>query len=109
MRGRRSVGMLVLAAVAAGVGLAACSSPPGPPAGSVGTVVDRPVPPAIRQVPLTDQRDRTVDLASWAGKTVLLVPFLTLCADICPMTTGNLLQVERALRSDGAAGDVVVV
>ena len=27
----------------------------------------------------------------------MLVPFLTLCHEICPLTTGNLLQVQRAL------------
>jgi len=40
---------------------------------------------------------------------VMVVPFLTLCTDICPLDTGNLLQVKRALLSDGAAGDVRLV
>ena len=58
---------------------------------------------------LTNQHNQTLDLASFAGKTALLVPFLTLCSDICPLTTGNLLQVERSLRADHAANDVAIV
>jgi protein SCO1 len=40
---------------------------------------------------------------------VLLVPFLTLCQDICPLTTGNLLQTEQSLVSDHAASEVQIV
>jgi cytochrome oxidase Cu insertion factor (SCO1/SenC/PrrC family) len=38
-----------------------------------------------------------------------LVPFLTLCSDICPLTTGILLQVEESLRVDKAASRVEIV
>jgi len=37
------------------------------------------------------------------------VPFLTLCTDICPLDTGNLLQVEQALRTAGVASKVQLV
>lgn len=56
-----------------------------------------------------DQSDHQVDLASWPHKTLLVVPFLTLCTDVCPMTTGNLLAVEHSLRADGAASQVQIV
>ena len=36
----------------------------------------------------------------------MVVPFLTLCTDICPLTTGNLLQVEQSLRAAHVAGKV---
>ena len=39
-----------------------------------------------------------MDLNGWAGKAVDVVRFLTLCSGICKKTTGNLLQVEDALR-----------
>ena len=39
----------------------------------------------------------------------MVVPFLTLCTDICPLDTGNLLQVERALSGDGAAANVQLI
>ncbi|HVX21772.1 MAG TPA: SCO family protein [Acidimicrobiales bacterium] len=108
--GRKRTGWRLLATAGLlAVGLAACSSAPAPPDGSAGSVADRPVPAAIRHLPLTDQAGRRVTLASWPGRTVVVVPFLTLCADICPMTTGNLVQVQRALRADGAASAVVLV
>ncbi|HEY2715452.1 MAG TPA: SCO family protein [Solirubrobacterales bacterium] len=74
-----------------------------------GTLIDQKVPAALERIPLTNQRGERVDLASWSGKTVMLVPFLTLCADICPFTTGILLQTERALRVDHAASKVKIV
>jgi protein SCO1/2 len=76
---------------------------------SYGTVISLPVPSALRRLPLTNQHGRRVDLASWPGKTVVLAPFLTLCSDICPLTTGNLVQVERSLRDDHAASHVQIV
>lgn len=91
---------------------AACSSAasaPTPPSASLGAQVNRALPSSIRQLPLTNQHDQTVTLGSWPGKTVLLVPFLTLCSDICPMTTGNLLQVEHTLTVDDAASRVQIV
>ena len=40
---------------------------------------------------------------------MLLVPFLTLCQDICPLTTGNLLEVAHSLRADHVAANVQIV
>jgi protein SCO1/2 len=74
-----------------------------------GTLVDAKVPPRLLRLPLTNQHGQRVTLASWPGRTVMLVPFLTLCSDICPFTTGNLLQVEQALRVDHAASRVQIV
>ncbi len=103
------VGTLVAVVFAAGF-LATCSSAaPSAPSASVGATINRVVPSAIRDLPLTNQAGQSVDLASWQGKTVLLVPFLTLCSDICPMTTGNLLEVERSLHADKALSDVEIV
>jgi protein SCO1/2 len=100
-----AVGLTVGALVGAG-----CSSDtPGPPSAALGTTGVRPVPAAVADLPLTDQHGATVDLASFRGKTVMVVPFLTLCTDICPLDTGNLLQVERALRGDGAAANVQLI
>jgi protein SCO1/2 len=67
------------------------------------------VPAALMHLPLTNQSGKRVSLASWPGRTLLLVPFLTLCQDICPMTTGNLLQVSRTLRADRAGSKVEIV
>ncbi len=88
----------------------ACSSgPPGPPPASSGTTETRTIPATISHEPLVDQDGRTVTLASFRGKTVMVVPFLTLCTDICPLTTGNLLQVEQSLGSAHAASKVQII
>ena len=90
--------------------LAACTTAdPGQPPGSLGTVVDRPLPSSIAHLALTDQHGASVDLASFRGETTLVVPFLTLCTDICPLDTGNLLQVEAALVHARAASRVHLV
>ncbi len=39
----------------------------------------------------------------------MVVPFLTLCTEICPLTTGNLLQVEQSLRAARLANKVEIV
>lgn len=74
-----------------------------------GTLIDQPVPPALDKLPMTNQRGEKVSLGAFKGKTVVLVPFLTLCADICPFTTGILLQVEKALEAAHATGKVEIV
>jgi protein SCO1 len=97
-----------LAAVA--VGLSACSGgPPGAPAASSGTVESRAVPSQISGLALTNQSGQSVTLSDFRGKTVMLVPFLTLCSDICPMTSGNLLQVEHSLEAAHVADKVQIV
>jgi protein SCO1 len=89
---------------------AACaSSPPGPPSASAGTTETRAIPATISHEPLTDQHGKTVTLASFRGKIVMVVPFLTLCTDICPLTTGNLLQVEQSLRGAHVADKVQII
>jgi protein SCO1/2 len=74
-----------------------------------GTLIDQKVPASIQRMPFVNQRGEKLDLASLRGKTVMLVPFLTLCADICPFTTGILLQMEKALKADHAASKVAIV
>ncbi len=93
-----------------GLVVSACAGgPPGPPPATSGIVESRAIPAAITTAPLTDQNGRAVTLASFRGRTVMLVPFLTLCSDICPMTTGNLLQVEHSLQAAHVADRVQVV
>jgi protein SCO1/2 len=69
----------------------------------------RPVPPSIARLPLTDQHGHVVDLAGLHGRTVMIVPFLTLCQEMCPFDTGNLVQVQRALDRAGAGSKVDLV
>jgi len=39
----------------------------------------------------------------------MLVPFLSLCTDICPLDTGNLLQMEKVVRDDHETAKVQIV
>lgn len=67
------------------------------------------MPAAIDDLSLTNQSGQALALSSFRGKTIMLVPFLTLCSDICPMTTGNLLQVEHSLQAAHVGGRVQIV
>ncbi|MGP8005983.1 MAG: SCO family protein [Acidimicrobiales bacterium] len=99
---------LVVAVLAGGAALCACSSGPavpGPPSPSLGVVQDRAVP----SIPLVDQHGTPTTLASFRGRTVVLAPMLTLCAEECPLTTENLLQIQRAIDGAGLSRHVVVV
>lgn len=86
-------GMLTLLAVAGCAGTAT----PGPPAASIGTTLDRPVPSSIANLPLVDDFDRATSLGAFRGKIVVLTDFLTLCQDVCPMTSANFAQMDRAV------------
>ncbi|HXX88917.1 MAG TPA: SCO family protein [Acidimicrobiales bacterium] len=110
---RRPVAIVVLVvALVAGAGAlglwAGRSTAPGPPPASVGNAFDRAVPASVLALPLVDQQGATTSLASYRGRIVLVAPFLTSCQEVCPITTGALLQVRQALAAAGL-GDRVVV
>jgi protein SCO1 len=67
--------------------------------------VDRTVP----NLRLLDEHGHTVSLDQFRGKYVVLTPFLTLCHEVCPLTTGAYLQMERAVRDAGLGSRVVLI
>ena len=92
------------AVLAAGSIMAGCggsTGAPGPPSAYLGTVVDRPVPAGIADLPLTTDAGRPTSLGAWHGQVVVLADFLTLCQETCPLTTGNLLVMDRAVTAAG--------
>ncbi len=95
------------------LGATACSAgqsgQPGPPPASTGRVESQVLPAAISHATLVNQQGRIFTLASLRGKAVVLVPFLTLCDTICPLTTGNLFQTESALRAAHLGAKVQLV
>ena len=105
-RAHRRLGPLA-ATLALALGLAACSSagPPGAPSPSLGIVQNRPVP----AFSFVDAHGQATTLAAFRGKVLVLVPFLTLCQEVCPLTTANLLVVERTLEADHLARKVAIV
>lgn len=95
--------------LAGGALLAACSSAPAKPPLSIGTAGSRAVPADIAAIPLTTQTGATTTLAQLKGKTVLAVPFLTLCPDVCPFTTGNLKSVQASVDAAHQNSKVVLL
>ena len=83
--------------------MAACSGPaaPGPPSAYLGTVMDKPVPDSVARLPLTTDTGQVTSLAALHGQVVVLADFLTLCQETCPLTTGNLLTMDRAVAAAG--------
>ena len=99
---RRAVTLAaVLAAGAIMAGCGGSTSVPGSPSAYLGTVVDRPVPAGIADLPLTTDAGRPTSLGAWRGQVTVLADFLTLCQETCPLTTGNLLVMDRAVMAAG--------
>jgi protein SCO1/2 len=78
----------------------------GPPGPSIGTRLDRPLPPAIGAASLIDPDGRRTSLNAWRGRVVVLTDMLTLCQEICPLTSANYRQLAAAVRSAGRADKV---
>ncbi len=98
---------LALAATLAAVTLtlAACGAgAPGAPPASQGVVLDRPTP---LHIPLLNQNDQPVTLASLRGKDVVMAPFLTLCQDECPLITAAFISLQRDVEAAGLSNKVV--
>ena len=102
----RPAGALAAALAIAALAATACggsrsAGTPGPPSAYLGTVVDKPVPAGIADLPLTTDAGQPTSLAAWHGQVVVLADFLTLCQETCPLTTGNLLMMDRAVSAAG--------
>jgi len=108
MPGGVRIKVLVLVAVVAigvGVGLAVAfaggkSEPP-----FAGVSLDRPVP----SVQLVDEHGKPTSLAAFHGSVVVLAPSLTYCHQVCPMTSGALMQVRYDAVRAGLGKRVTVV
>jgi protein SCO1/2 len=74
---------------------------------AVGTELQRPR--AIPDVRLVDQTGAPASFSRWRGRWVVLAPSLTLCHEVCPMTTAALMQLTSQLKAAGLARQVVVV
>jgi protein SCO1 len=97
-------GRLAGALAASALAVTACASGPGvpgPPSAYLGTVVDTQVPVSVADLPLVTDAGQVTSLAAWHGQVVVLTDFLTLCQETCPLTTGNLLMMDRAVMAAG--------
>lgn len=105
--------LLVLVGTGIAVGMASEAASgaavPGPPPATIGVRLDRPVPGALGSAEFMDQRGNPVTLRDFSGRAVFLVPFLTSCQEECPITTGGLEEIQRALVADHLAREVSIV
>ena len=115
--GARAMATLAAAAVVLLL-LAACAATPQPapttttgavPTPSNGSVFDKAIPVAVADLPFVNQDSKTVTLASLHGKTVVLADFLTLCQEICPLTSANFRQIDQAVEAAGQSSEVDLV
>ncbi len=94
----------VLAALGAARRLPADPVPVAAPA--VGTALRRPRPvPTLR---LVNERGQPFAVNAWRGRWVVLASAMTLCHEVCPLTTGALIGLESDLRRVSLARRVVV-
>lgn len=105
---RRAIALSILASLLLGIPSLAVATPPlvGHAARAGGTILDVPIPPRLLSLPLTDAAGKTFTLASLKGKTVVLTDFLTLCNEICPMTTINMREIGDAIRKAKLGGSI---
>lgn len=74
---------------------------------AAGTALARPKP--IPALTLTNEQGRSISLRkAWKGRYVILAPSMTLCHEVCPMTTAVLMQVAADVRRAGLRRQVVV-
>jgi cytochrome oxidase Cu insertion factor (SCO1/SenC/PrrC family)/thiol-disulfide isomerase/thioredoxin len=71
----------------------------------IGTLVDRR-PPAVR---LLDARGRPTSLRAFRGRWVVVAPSMTLCHEVCPLTTAAVLRLRRLMAAAGAGHRFVAV
>jgi cytochrome oxidase Cu insertion factor (SCO1/SenC/PrrC family)/thiol-disulfide isomerase/thioredoxin len=63
-------------------------------------------PPAVH---LVDARGRPTTLRSFRGRWVVVAPSMTLCHEVCPLTTAALLRLRRLMAAAGAGRRFVAV
>ena len=74
---------------------------------AIGTELQRPR--AVPAVALVDQSGAPASFSRWRRKWVVLASSLTLCHEVCPMTTAALTELTGQLRAAGLSRQVAVV
>ncbi|HWE15095.1 MAG TPA: SCO family protein [Solirubrobacteraceae bacterium] len=104
--GAMSVALIVVSVLAA-VRHSGASQPAGVPAPlAAGSALSRPRP--VPAMDLISAHGRRFSLRSWRGRWVILAPSMTLCHEVCPMTTAVLNQVQADVQRAGLSRQVVV-
>lgn len=109
-RPRRMRRPIAIACVgAAFLALAACgSSSTAAPNISGGSELDAVLPAQIATMPLVNQDGKTVRLADFKGKSILLQDSMTLCQEQCPIDTATFVALAREYTKSAANAKNVV-
>ncbi len=73
---------------------------------AIGTALQKPRP--VPSVQLVNAEGKRTSLAAWRGKWVILAPSMTLCHEVCPLTTGALMELVNDVRLAGLSKQVVI-
>ncbi len=73
---------------------------------AIGTELQKPR--SVPSVPLINAKGKPTSLAAWKGKWVILAPSMTLCHEVCPLTTGALMEMVNDVRLAGLSKQVVI-
>lgn len=88
--------------------LAACGSSPSVPDISGGSELSAAIPSTIANLPLVNQDGKTVHLADYKGKTIVIQDGMTLCQEQCPIDTATFVGMARAsAKASSKPNDVV--
>ena len=98
-----AVVLVVLAVTGCGSATAAGPAAPGP---SIGQPLDQPLSASVLDAPLVSSSGRSVSLASFSGKVIVISDVMTLCQETCPLDTANVVAAARAVQKAGLADDV---
>lgn len=96
--------------VVAGLLMSACAGRtghgPAAPGASVGQQADAALPATVTAPVLVTSSGRRFDLASLAGKVIVVSDVMTLCQETCPLDTANVVQAAHAVERAGLGSKV---
>jgi protein SCO1 len=78
--------------------LAACATPVDNrhrPAPAGGTAANRALPAWVSRLPLTDQAGHGVSLGDFKHQVIVLTDFLSLCREVCPLTSADFRLLQH--------------
>lgn len=103
----RSVLVIAMVGVALAA-LAACGSGSSVPDISGGSELKAAIPATIANLPLVNQDGKTVHLADFKGKTLVIQDGMTLCQEQCPIDTATFVGMARASAASSSRPNDVV-
>lgn len=65
-------------------------------------------PKTVPKAALVNEHGRPAPLSSFKGKWLVFAPSMTLCHEVCPMTTGVLDELAALVRREGLSSEVAI-